>query len=110
MDNLQAEKENLEKEKEEWEATKVKEREEIMKEVNEEKKKWEDEKAQVMQINSIQNDIVDLNVSGITKGFTVTKSLMRSYPGSKLDTMFSGNYALQYKDDRIFVNRDPQIF
>ena len=82
----------------------------MMKELNAEKQKWEEEKARVRQINSIQNDIIDLNVSGITEGFTVTKSLMRTFPGSYLDTMFSGSFALQYKEEKIFVNRDPQIF
>ena len=61
-------------------------------------------------MNAIIDDIVELNVSGVTDGFTVTKSLMQSFPGSYLDAMFSGNFPLQKVNGKVFINRDPVIF
>ena len=61
-------------------------------------------------MNAIENDIVELNVSGVTEGFTVTKSLLRSFSGSYLDIMFSGKFPLQKVKNKIFINRDPHIF
>ena len=61
-------------------------------------------------LNAIENDIIKLNVSGVTEGFTVTKTLLRSFPGSYLDTLFSGNFPLQKINGKIFINRDPTIF
>ena len=66
----------------------------MMENVDKEKQIWEDQKARISEINAIKNDIIELNVSGVTEGFTVTKSLMRTVSGSYLDAMFSGNFSL----------------
>ena len=70
------------------------EKKNVMQNLTEEKKKWQEQQAQVRRINAITDDIIDLNVGGVTEGFTVTKSLLQTYPGSYLDSMFSGNFAL----------------
>ena len=100
----------FEKEKEEWQEKKEEERKEMRKEVQKEKDEWADHQEQVRKINAIADEIIDLNVGGNTKDFTVTKSLFRTFPGTYLDSLVSGNFPLQLKNDRIFINRDPKIF
>ena len=57
------------------------------------------------------DDIIKLNVGG-DESMTVTRSLLCSYKGSKLEAMFSPteSHALIYTDDRVFLNRNPKIF
>ena len=61
-------------------------------------------------MNAIEEEIIQLNVSGVTEGFLVTKELMKSVPGSYLDAMFSGKFPLKKMDGKIYLNRDPEIF
>ena len=56
------------------------------------------------KISVTEFDILDLDVSGVTEGFKVAKSLLKSVPGSALDTMFSGRQELKKVDGRIFIN------
>ena len=39
-------------------------------------------------------EIVNLNISGVQDGFSVSKKLLTSMQGSKLEQMFSGKYKL----------------
>lgn len=64
----------------------------------------------MQSINSIRDEIVQLNVSGVTEGFTVRKSLLCSVQGSSLQAMFSGRHSLNKIDGRIFIDRDPDVF
>ena len=61
-------------------------------------------------MNAIDDEIVQLNVGGVTKGFTVTRELMKTIPGSYLDAMFSGKFQLKKVDGKVYLNRDPEIF
>ena len=61
-------------------------------------------------MNSIKDDIIHLNVSGETKGFVVSKSLLKSVPGSSLDLMFSGWYELKKVEGKYFIDWDPDMF
>ena len=56
------------------------------------------------------DEVVELSVSGETSGFCVTRSLLCSVPGSKLDTLFSGRHNLPKINGKIFIDRNPQIF
>ena len=58
------------------------------------------------------NDILELNVGGMTDGFTVKRSLLCKVPGSSLEAMFSprNEQLLQKINGKIFVDRDPRIF
>ena len=100
----------LDKEKQDWRKQKIEEHQQMQRVVDIEKEKWENYKNKIQQINALKDDIVELNVSGVTDGFTVTRSLMKSFPGSYLDAMFSGNFPLQRTNGKIFINRDPVIF
>ena len=53
---------------------------------------------------------MQLNVSGVTEGFTVRKSLLASVHGSSLAAMFSGRHSLNKIEGRIFIDRDPDVF
>ena len=55
-------------------------------------------------------DIIELNVGGVTEGFMVRRSLLCTVSGSALEAMFSGRHALPKIDGKIFVDRDPRIF
>lgn len=80
------------------------------KQIQKEKEAWNKEKEQVQSINSISDEIVQLNVSGVTNGFTVRKSLLCSKHGSSLQAMFSGRHSLNKIDGKIFMDRDPDVF
>ena len=95
MDEIEKEKEALQIEKQNWEIQKNREKEEMMRAIEQEKEEWLAEKQQIQKINAIKDDIIELNVSGVTDGFTVTKSLLRTFPGSYLDIMFSGKFEVQ---------------
>ena len=66
----------------------------MMQEFANDKEKWKQHQEQAKKINAIADDIIDLNVSGVTEGFTVTKSLLKKIPGSYLDSMFNGSFQL----------------
>ena len=57
-----------------------------------------------------KDDIVHLNVSGVTQGFVVKRSFLTSVPGTLLEAYFSGRHELTLIDDKIFVDRDPKTF
>jgi hypothetical protein len=46
----------------------------------------------------------------VTDGFTVTKDLLCSVPGSALEAMFSGRHSVKKVRGRIFISRDPELF
>lgn len=56
------------------------------------------------------DEIVELDVGGITAGFKVRRSLLTSVPGSALEAMFSGRHNLPKVDGKIFIDRNPKIF
>ena len=69
---------------------------------------WEKEKERIGEIQPI-SDIVLLNVGG-NKKMEVRKSTLTTVKGSALDALFSGRHELQMRDDRVFIDRDPQAF
>lgn len=80
--------------------------------ISEEKCAWELEKRQVERVNSIDDEVVELDVGGVTEGFSVRKSLLQSVPGSSLQAMFSGRHPLKKKpgSGRVFIDRDAEPF
>ena len=44
------------------------------------------------------------------RGLDISKSLLTSIPGSMLEANFSGRHEVQKVDDKIFVDRDPEMF
>ena len=107
MRDLKEKESKLEKDEADWQVKKEEDWKKMTKKFEQEKKDWVEHQNQLRKINGLRNDIIDLNVSGVTEGFTVTKSLFQTFPGSYLDSMVSGGFPLQYKNDRIFINRDP---
>ena len=88
-----------------------------MKEVNKEKEiledqqfKWKQEQDIVKEKVAKADDILELNVGGITNGFVVRRSLLCSVPGSALEAMFSGRHHLPKFEGKIFVDRNPVVF
>ena len=71
---------------------------------------WETEIKMVRNISSEDDEIVQLNVSGVTEGFVVRKSLLCSVKNSALEAMFSGRHKLKTIDGKIFVDRDTDVF
>ena len=55
-------------------------------------------------------DIISLNVGGVTEGFMVRRSLLCSVDGSALEAMFSGRHSLTKVDGKVFVDRNPKVF
>ena len=56
-------------------------------------------------------DILELDVGGVSEGCKVRRSLLCTVQGSALEAMFSGRHALQKQNDgKIFIDRDPVIF
>ena len=75
------------------------------------KKEWDNEQKMVKEKSvSTMDEIISLNVGGVTKGFMVRKSLLTSIPGSALEAMFSGRHALHKLDGKVFVDRNPDVF
>ena len=60
----------------------------------------------------ISADVLELNVSGVTEGFTLRRQLLCQVPGSALEAMFSerNDVMLQRVNNKVFVDRDPKIF
>lgn len=61
-----------------------------------------------MKIQPI-DEIIDLNVGG-KDDFCVRKSTLCYAQGSALEALFSGRHQLQKKNDKIFIDRNPQAF
>ena len=64
----------------------------------------------IENINHISDEIIDLDVSGVTAGFRVRRSLLCQVPGSALAAMFSGRHELKKVNGKIFLDRDPEVF
>ena len=77
--------------------------------IEQEKGRWEQEKVRIAQINHIQDEIVELDISGIFQ-MKVRRSLLASVPGSTLDAMFSGRHQLKKEDGKVFIDRNPDVF
>ena len=78
--------------------------EKMKKEVEE----WQNEKNKISEIQPLEQ-IIKLNVGG-NKDIEVRWSTLIAVKGSVLEAMFSGRHELQKVDDRIFIDRDPEIF
>ncbi len=72
--------------------------------------KWAQEVDRVRSISSVDDEVLELNVSGVTQGFVVKKALLCSVQGSALEAMFSGRHKLKTINDKIFVDRDSDMF
>ena len=57
-----------------------------------------------------KEDLIELNVGGVTQGFTFRRSLLCSVPGTPLELMFSGRHELKLIDGKVFIDRDPKLF
>jgi hypothetical protein len=76
----------------------------------EEKIEYERIKRKLQNMIIKKDDILHLNVSGVTEGFVVKRSVLTSVPGSILEAYFSGRQELTLIDGKIFVDRDPKTF
>ena len=72
--------------------------------------KVEKEKEKISQSQFMLGDVVTLNVSGVTDGFTVPRNLLTQVDGSSLEAMFSGRHEIEMIDGNPYLNRDPEIF
>ena len=52
----------------------------------------------------------ELNVRGDTEGFTISKALLCSVPGSRLEDKFSGRHPIQKENGKVLMDRDPAVF
>jgi len=84
--------------------------EKLSQKLHRERELWEAEKKQIQKISRPEDEIIDLDVGGMTEGFRVRKSLLTSVPGSALEAMFSGRHELKKMNGRVFVDRDPDVF
>ena len=75
-----------------------------------EKRDWIKEKEAIAKINTINESVVQLNVSGVTKGFLVAKDILCSVPNSALEAMFSGRHELKKEHGAIYLSRNPKVF
>lgn len=58
---------------------------------------------------NLNNDIIDLNISGIAKVSTLRATICK-YPFSALALLFSGNYDIPKYENRLFIDRPPEAF
>ena len=68
------------------------------------------EKDKIAKAQFNLSDILTLNVSGVTEGFTVPSSLLTSVEGSGLEAFFSGRHELKMVEQNPYLNRDPDTF
>lgn len=67
------------------------------------------EVAAMEELHMIQDSVVKLSVGG--RHFTTSVHTLRSIPGSMLDSMFSGRFAVKKTEDqRVFIDRDGAMF
>ena len=80
--------------------------------VIQEKVGWKKEQEQINRQNQIAEDqIFELDVSGVTQGFKLNKKLLCSVPNSMLEAKFSGRHPIpKTADGKVYINRDPHIF
>ena len=73
--------------------------------------KWHLELNKIKEAQFEQSDVLTLNISGKTKGFTVPRSLLTSVKGSSLEAMFSGRHHIKMlADGNPYLNRDADTF
>ena len=73
--------------------------------------KWHLELNKIKEAQFEQSDVITLNISGKTKGFTVPRSLLTSVKGSSLEAMFSGRHHIKMlADGNPYLNRDADTF
>ena len=75
-----------------------------------EKVSWKLEQEIIQEKVNKSDEILQLNVGGVTQGFMVRKSVLTQVPDSALEAMFSGRHQLPLMDGKIFLDRDPQTF
>jgi hypothetical protein len=63
-------------------------------ELENEKLKWRNEKEKIDLAQMNNSELLTLNVSGITAGFTLPRKLLTSVKGSGLEAMFNGRHEL----------------
>ena len=56
------------------------------------------------------SSVVELDVSGVTDGFKVSKTLLQKVQNSHLASMFSGQQNLTQVNGKIFLDRNPKVF
>jgi len=56
------------------------------------------------------DDIVYLNVGGVTDGFYVARYTLCSVKGSNFEIMFSRKHQIHKINYKIFINRNPKVF
>ncbi|KAH7815673.1 putative BTB/POZ domain-containing protein KCTD7/14 [Monocercomonoides exilis] len=78
----------------------------------EERQRFEEEESafdEMVQTEEQRDEVILLNVGG--KNFSTLRSTLTRYEDSMLSAMFSGRHHLgKDNDDRIFIDRDPDIF
>jgi N-acetylneuraminic acid mutarotase len=78
-------------------------------EVKSQRAEFEAEVQATHKVQIVQDSKVQLNVGG--HHFSTSVAILRSKPGTLLDAMFSGRYALNYADDgSVFIDRDGRWF
>ena len=76
-----------------------------------ERQDWKEEQERIRKFNPANEDVIELNVGGVSDGLTVSKALLCSVAGSKLHDTFSGKFKLQTtSNNKVFLDRDPKIF
>ena len=78
--------------------------------MDKDKHAWAQEQEQVSQKVVSAEELIELDVSGVTQGFKVRRSLLTSVPGSALEAMFSGRHTLKKVNNKVFIDRNPNIF
>lgn len=79
--------------------------------IEKEKEVWRLEQKRARDINFEDEQIIELDVSGMIEGFKVTRELLTSIKGSLLEAKFSGRCKVtKTKEGRIFLDRNPKIF
>ena len=71
---------------------------------------WNNEQEIIKARMAQAEDIISLDVGGVTNGFKVRKSVLTSVPDSALEAMFSGRHNLPVINGNIFIDKDPTIF
>jgi len=62
--------------------------------VERERNSWNEEKYRIRKTNPDEDEILHLNVGGVTNGFSVSKELLCSIPDSLLARSFSGAHPI----------------
>ena len=60
--------------------------------------------------NPYSQEVIELNVGGLTEGFKTSRDMLCKDPNSYLAELFSGKQSLRKIDGKVFIDRNPQIF